>query len=307
MLKTRAGVYTIKNLDFEINDISARLEPARVLMCTPDFFDIVDVKNPHMEGQSGKLDKILAVNQWNSIKNEYKQLVQDNVLHGYMEIHGAEGCEDMVFAANQTFPWIGEDGEKVVIMSKMRHSSRQKEVFYFENYFRGMDYRIIHLEKAEMFEGMGDAIPHYGKRLIYGGYGHRTSKEAYEEVAEILNVPIVLLRLTNAKFYHLDTCFLPVDQDTVLLCKEAFSKEDLFLISKLFKNVIPIPLEEAETLFSLNAHVLNVNGNKFAVIHKGSVLTKKILEENGFQVKEVDTSEFIKSGGSVFCMKMMVY
>ena len=31
------------------------------------------------------------------------------------------------------------------------------------------------------------------------------------------------------------------------------------------------------------------------------------LRSAGFNVVEVDTSEFMKSGGSVFCLKMMVY
>ena len=31
------------------------------------------------------------------------------------------------------------------------------------------------------------------------------------------------------------------------------------------------------------------------------------LKGEGFKVYEVDTSEFMKSGGSVFCMKMMHY
>ncbi|MFN6944518.1 MAG: dimethylarginine dimethylaminohydrolase family protein [Cytophagaceae bacterium] len=307
MLKTRNRVYTIKNLDFNIGDLPDRPEPSRVLMCTPEFFDIVDVKNPHMEGQSGKLDKLLAVAQWNNIKEEYKKLAQETVLEGYLEIHGAEGCEDMVFAANQTFPWITEEGKKLAIMSKMRHPSRQKEIFYFETYFRGLGYEIIHLQKTDLFEGMGDAIPHFGKQLIYGGFGHRTHPVAYEEISDILQVPVVLLELTNEKFYHLDTCFLPISEKTVLICKEAFNTEGLMLINRLFEEVIHIPLEEAELLFSLNAHVLNLHGRKVAVIHKGSVLTKKILREHGFEVREVDTSEFIKSGGSVFCMKMMVY
>ncbi|WMJ72070.1 arginine deiminase family protein [Cytophagaceae bacterium ABcell3] len=300
-------VYNIHNLDFSIDQVSNRPEPARVLMTTPEFFDIVDVKNPHMEGQSGKLDKELAIKQWHQIKMAYKELVHRQVLDAYLEIQGVEGCEDMVFAANQTFPWITKTGEKVVIMSKMRHPSRQKEVQYFEKYFQGHDYKVIHLKKTNMFEGMGDAIPHYGKNLIYGGYGHRTDPVAYEEISELLDVPIVLLELVNDKFYHLDTCFIPLDENTVILCKEAFTEEGLAVINKLFSEVVEVPVEEAEKFFSLNAHIINLDGAKTAILHKGSTVTKNALQKKGFEIKEVDTSEFIKSGGSVFCMKMMVY
>ena len=40
------------------------------------------------------------------------------------------------------------------------------------------------------------------------------------------------------------------------------------------------------------------------LIQKGNPVTKEGLETAGFRVLELDTSEFIKSGGSVFCMKL---
>ena len=49
-------------------------------------------------------------------------------------------------------------------------------------------------------------------------------------------------------------------------------------------------------------HSLEVLGY-FELEHKA----KKILMEEDFLIYEVDTSEFMKSGGSVFCMKMMFY
>lgn len=132
----------------------------------------------------------------------------------------------MVFTANQSFPWI-LNGEKVVIMSKMRFPSRQKEVPYFREFYSKLGYRIEELCEATMFEGMGDTIPHIGKQLLYGGYGHRSDPKAFEEISKILEVPIVLLRLVDERFYHLDTCFLPISEETVLLCPEAFDAEDL--------------------------------------------------------------------------------
>ena len=293
----------------DINNIAARKEPGMVLMCSPDYFDVVDVKNPHMEGNTGKIDRNLARKQWDFLKERYSKLVKNGTLQKFLELPGSKGCEDMVFAANQSFPWITEAGEKVVIMSKMRHPSRQKEVFFFEKLYADLGYRIIHLKKTELFEGMGDAIPHPGKRLIYGGYGHRSSEEAYDEIAEILNVPIVTVKLTDARFYHLDTCFLPLDKDAVMLFPEAFTPEDLRGIKKLFKNIIEVSEDEALYGFALNAHVISdgKGGRKVALIQKGSEKTVAQLKEKGFEVIEADTSEYIKSGGSVFCMKMMVY
>ncbi|MFL5729298.1 MAG: dimethylarginine dimethylaminohydrolase family protein [Cytophagaceae bacterium] len=291
----------------DIGKIADRAEARNVLMCSPDFFDVIDVKNPHMEGQLGRIDKALARRQWDFLKQNYNALAKQGVLQNFLELPGTRGCEDMVFAANQSFPWITKSGEKVVILSKMRHPSRQREVPSFEKFYKDLGYQIIHLKNTELFEGMGDAIPHPGKNLIYGGYGHRSNQDAYEEIAKILDVPIVTIELTDSRFYHLDTCFLPLDKESVMLFPGAFKKADLDGIEKLFRNVIAVSEEEAAHGFALNAHVINAGGKKVALIQKGSSNTVSQLKAHGFEVIEADTSEYMKSGGSVFCMKMMVY
>lgn len=301
-------VYHAADIDFTIADIDDRKEPRRILMSSPEYFDIVDVKNVHMEGQAGKLNKEKALEQWTALRKAYERLTEKGVLDEVMVIPGAPGLEDMVFTANQSFPWV-KNGERVVIMSQMRHDSRQQEVPYFREFYGELGYQIIELKQTDLFEGMGDTIPHMGKQLLYGGYGHRSKENAYSEIAEVLGVPVVTLELIDDRFYHLDTCFLPVSEDKVFICKEAFSADGLTAISKLFKQVIEIPLEEAEGDFALNAHCLNdsVTGRKVATLQKGTEVTKTELEKAGYEVVEVDTSEYMKSGGSVFCMKMMVY
>jgi len=293
------------SVPFSIADIEDRQEPSRVLMCSPDHFDIVDVKNVHMQGNIGGTDRETMLRQWNSLKAAYDKLEADGVLKEVSVIPGAEGCEDMVFCANQTFPWTMADGKEVVVMSKMRHESRRREVPYFEEFFSAKGFTPLHFNNVEMFEGMGDVIPHTGKRLLYGGYGHRTTAEAYEELSQMLQTPVVALELINPKFYHLDTCFVPLSVNSVMLCKEAFTDTGLEMISKLFEKIYYIPEQEAEDYFSLNAHAFEANGVKTAILQKGSTVTVDALKQEGYNVIETDTSEFMKSGGSVFCMKMM--
>jgi N-dimethylarginine dimethylaminohydrolase len=300
-------VFLPSGINFTLAEIPDRKDSDKVLMCTPEYFDVIDVKNVHMKNQQGRIDKKLANEQWQQLKGIYQTLKNNNTATDVLSIPGAQGLEDMVFAANQSFPWITESGEKVVIMSRMRHESRKKEVQYFREFYKELGYRIIELQHTELFEGMGDAIPHPGKRLIYGGYGHRTSVSAYDEISEILNVKIVALKLINEKFYHLDTCFVPLGQDSVMLYPGAFQPEDLKGLKKLFNDMIEIPEEEASRNFSLNAHVVISEKSKAAILQKGSPVTVSALKNKGFQVFETDTSEYIKSGGSVFCMKMMIY
>ena len=302
-------VYTANEIDFTINSIEDRPEPKRILMATPDYFDIVDVKNVHMEGNAGKLNKSKANKEWQTLKETFEGFKSDDILEEVLTISGAEGCEDMVFTANQSFPWVRKNGEKIVIMSKMKHESRRREVPYFEQFYKNLGYTPIHLQRTQMFEGMGDLIYHTGKRLLYGGYGHRTEKNAYDEIVEILETPIVALELVDERFYHLDTCFVSLGKEAVMICKEAFSDEGVAALKKLYKRVYFIPIEEAVEYFALNAHTLfnHQTNKKVAVIHQGSIYTVEVLKKEGFDVYEVDTTEFMKSGGSVFCMKMMVY
>ncbi len=306
-MQTSSQLYRPGNFPFSLEAMASRVEPTRILMVSPEFFDIIDVKNVHMTGHLGRTDRKKAFAQWYSLKDIYESLVKEGILDEVFVINGTEGCEDMVFAANQSFPWISTTGNKQVVLSKMRHLSRQREVPAFRDFYTSRKYELLELQQARLFEGMGDAIPLPGRRLLFGGFGHRSDLNALEELSSTLNTPVIALELINDKFYHLDTCFIPLDTNTVLLYPGAFRPDDLAGLGKLFKNVIEIPLEEAEKGFSLNAHCINSPNGRAAIIHAGNPYTCKVLEENGFKVYTTDTSEYIKSGGSVFCMKMMWY
>lgn len=301
------NVFTPGNFPLNLQEIPNRPEPDKVLMVSPDYFDIVDVKNVHMQDNQGNVNRSLAQQQWLDLLKIYQKLQEQNMLSAIKVLAGQEGCEDMVFAANQSFPWITTEGEKQVIVSKMRHESRKKEVPHFEKSYLQDQYQLLYLKQADLFEGMGDAIPLPGKRLIFGGYGHRSDRKALEEIANMLKTPIIALELINEKFYHLDTCFIPLDSNTCLLFPGAFQPEDLKGLQKLFKTIVEIPEKEAAKGFALNAHILQKDGNKAAIIQTGNPYTISVLEKNGFEVFQTETSEYIKSGGSVFCMKMMWY
>jgi len=119
-------------------------------------------------------------------------------------------------------------------MSKMKYESRQREVPAFRSLYGKLGYRILELKETKLFEGMGDTIHHFGRNLLFGGYGHRSDKLAYKELSSLLNVDIVPLELIDERFYHLDTCFLPIDDETVLLYPQAFREKDLTLLREKY-------------------------------------------------------------------------
>lgn len=274
----------------------------KVLMVSPEYFDVEYAINPYMTSDDGKLQKIdrkKAQDQWQKLKEIYSQL-------GYSVevISGAQELPDMVFAANQSFPFWNESKNcPSVIISKMRSKFRQPETTFFEEYYSQNNYEVFRMEKFS-FEGNGDALIRPGTREIYGGYGFRTDKNVYEEVHSLTRYEVFPLELQNEYFYHLDTCFSFLGKDTVAIVKEAFTQEGLSLISQKFNKIIEIDLSEAKNNFAGNCHCPD---GKNVILHPGSEKFKRQLLELGFNIIETETSEYMKSGGSVFCMKMMHY
>ncbi len=304
-----AKAYGTNEVHFQLEDCDARVEPKKVLMCTPNFYNIVDVKNVHMQNQKGKVNSEKANIQWDAIRNTYLAFKAQKYLDEVHVIEGVDGLEDMVFVANQSFPWVMWNGEKVALMSRMRHENRQNEIPYFEDFYNDNGYKIIELQSKYHFEGMGDMIAHPGKRLLYGGYGFRSDKLVYEEIARSLDAPIITLELINENYYHLDTCFLPLNHAEVLIAPDAFSPESIAIIRKMFEGVYEIPEQEAQEGFACNAHII-YGTNKMssaAIIQRNNPVSLNIVQQSAHSVVELETSEYIKSGGSVFCMKMMVY
>jgi N-dimethylarginine dimethylaminohydrolase len=289
--------------DLETLDLAAvpeRPEPQRILMCTPDAFDVVDVKNAFMEGNVGTVDREVAREQWEALRRAFEAAG-----HEVLTIDGAPGREDMVFAANQVLPGMGDDGRPYVVLSHMRHPSRRREVPYFRAWFEQRGYSILELpDSVDLFEGQGDAIWHPRTALLWGGYGHRTTLAAYEAISELLGVPVIALELVHESFYHLDTAFCALAPDAALVYPGAFTAEGLEMIRRLFPRVIEVGDREASETFACNAHALD---GRTVVIQSGAAETVARLAAAGFYPVEVETGEFIKSGGSVFCMKVMIY
>jgi len=293
---------------FHPEDCDQRTEPDKVLLCTPEYYDISELRNAHIDLNRG-FTKEKAVAQWDDLRNTYLELKTDGYIKDVLTIDGIEGCEDMVFAANQSFPWTMWNGEKIAVMSNMKHESRQTEVLYFEDFYKDHGYTIVNPQSRGAFEGMGDLIPHPSRKLLYGGFGFRTEASVYDEICRIVDTPIIKLELVNPLFYHLDTCFLPLNESEVAIVPEAFTPESVQVIKKCFEGVYDIPVEEASKGFACNAHIVYSPNRKqsAAIIQKGNPITLNIIQQSVNKVVEVDTSEFIKSGGSVFCMKMMLY
>jgi N-dimethylarginine dimethylaminohydrolase len=287
-------------LAMPLADIPHRREPNAILMCDPSYFEVKDCKNPFMTSNLGCVDTSEARKQWQRLKETFENL-------GYpVRVIAAEpDIEDMVFAANQVVPGLDENDKPFVLLAEMVHASRQREIPFYAKWFKELGYELRYLTaepNPPRYEGQGDAIWHPSRRLLWAGCGFRTEKAAHELIAKVLRVPVISLRLANPLHYHLDTAFCVLDEHSVMYYPPAFDESGNALIKHYFRNIIEVPEADAKN-FACNALALGKN----VVIQRGSASTCEQLRALGFAPVEVDTSEFMKSGGSVFCLKVMFY
>jgi len=285
---------------FSLKNCPAMEHPKSVLLCPPDYFDVLDVKNPYMIGQAGTIDKVLARRQWEALRGAFEASGKPVEL-----IEAVPGLEEMTFCSNQTLVGLDGEGRRTCLLSQMRHPLRRREISAYEDWFARRGYRVERFkDSTRYFEGAGDAVWHPGKRLLWGGYGFRSEAESYEDVARVFDASVVALKLVNERFFHLDTCFCPLTPEAALIYPSAFSSESLEMILKAFPVVLSAPEAEAAGVLACSAAIVDC---RTALVPKGAPVVSRQIGVVGLSVVEVDTSEFLKSGGSVYGLKTFLY
>lgn len=269
---------------------------SQVLLCPPNYFDVVDLKNPYMSKEFA-VDRVKARTQWENLCGVLQHCGCE-----VLTINPVEGLEDMVFAANQVF--VGETiaHGKFVIPGRMVHASRQREVPFFGNWFRERNFRVIDLDYGnDYLEGHGDLLWHPDNCRIYAGYGFRSTRGGVEKFSAAMfemGIPVVPLQLVDPYCYHLDTCLCPLNNDAALIFPGAFSADALASLHELWTRVHLLTAEEAHS-FMANGIVINDS----YIAPRISTQLETILRQEKLNVVIVETSEFEKAGGSCFCMK----
>ena len=271
--------------------------PKTALMCPPTFFDVRELKNPYM---GRPIDPAKAQRQWEGLRSALEDAgVRVELIDPVKEL------DDMVFAANQMFVGHHDQLGKFIVPSRMRYASRHKEVTFFVDWFRPRGYKIIDLDLDEDYlEGHGDLLWHPDRSRIWAAYGFRSTRGGIEKFASAmqqLGFPVIPLQLVDQHCYHLDTCLCPLNNDAALIYPGAFSAESLQIVRGPWKRIHELTRNEA----------LQFMGN--GIVANGRFITprltrnlEQILAQEGLTPVVVETSEFEKSGGSVFCMKAFI-
>ncbi len=269
--------------------------PARVLMCRPSFFGVQYVINPWMEGHVGRARQNVAQEQWDSLHAEVSRRVTVDVMEG------AEQLPDMCFAANAGLVL----GQRFV-PSHFRVVQRQPEVECYDNWFQANGCEPVHLPEDVTFEGEGDALfqeRSSAERVLWAGYGVRSSLESHRSLAELLDVEVVSLRLIDERFYHLDTCFAPLRDGRLLYYPAAFDEMSLREIHRRVPMEKRLAVGESDAMaFACNALVLD---DAIVVNHASEALQRK-LRDWKYEVIISPVGEFLLAGGAVKCLCLLL-
>ncbi|MBD1843678.1 TIGR00300 family protein [Cyanobacteria bacterium FACHB-63] len=264
----------------------------RILMCAPDHYDVDYVINPWMEGNIHKSSRDRAVEQWQGLHRLIKEhAIVDLVLP-------QKGVPDMVFTANAGLV-LGE----TAVLSRFYHPERQGEEPYFKAWFEENGFTVYELPPELPFEGAGDALFDREGRWLWAGYGFRSELDSHPYLAKWLDVEVLSLRLMDDRFYHLDTCFCPLNNGYLLYYPPAFDAYSNRLIEMRVPAEKRIAISEPDAVnFACNA----VNVDHIVIMNKASADLKQRLADAGFQVLETPLTEFLKAGGAAKCLTLRV-
>lgn len=259
-------------------------------MCPPDYFSVDHTINPWMAGNTGRLDKGRAMRQWENLKQELSKTADIELMKPQPAL------PDIVFTANAGFVY----GNRAVASHFMPDERRPEEP-YLKQWFRDQGFELCELPEDVGFEGAGDCLLDRKGPWLWAGYGFRTEIEAHPYLAKWFDRELVSIRLTDSRFYHIDTAFCPLTDGYLLYHPPAFDYESRLAIEKRVPSEkrIVVDTEDAGN-FACNA----VNVGEDIFVHKASGALKSRIQERGFRLHETDLSEFLKSGGSAKCLTL---
>ncbi len=259
-------------------------------MCPPKFFSVDYVINPWMAGNKGAADLELAYRQWDVLRDSLSAVAHIELMEPQPDL------PDLVFTANAGVVY----GKKAIASHFMPHERRPEEP-HLKTWFLDNGFELLDLDKKIGFEGAGDCLLDRGGQWLWTGYGFRTEIEAHAEVQTFFDVEVVSIKLSDSRFYHIDTCFCPLTGGFLMYHPPAFDFDSRMAIENRIPSHkrIVVDTEDAGN-FACNA----VNIGDMIFLNKASTPLKSRLMIAGFKVNEINMSEFLKAGGSAKCLTL---
>jgi N-dimethylarginine dimethylaminohydrolase len=262
----------------------------RFLMCAPRHFEVAYVINPWMEGNVAHGSNAAAIRQWNALLRLMRRFADVDCMTA------APGVPDLVFTANAGLILSGS-----CVLSRFRHPERRLEEPHFAKWFASHGFALRRLPEGMDFEGAGDALLDRRLPLLWMGHGHRTDFAAAGAIAQMLDIEVQPLELVDPRFYHLDTCFCPLENGALLYYLAAFDAASQQRIAALVPAELRIAVGDEDARdFACNA----VNIGSHIILNRASDTLVQALAAHGYLVHQTPLSEFMKAGGSAKCLTL---
>jgi ornithine--oxo-acid transaminase len=260
------------------------------LMCPPRLYDVAYVINPWMAGNLHASSLERAATQWKRLYHSLSEVADVEL------IEPQPGSPDMVFTAN-----AGLEHKGIVVLSSFFNPERQAEEQHFRHWFHSTGYTVLDVPRETPFEGEGDALFSADGFRLWAGYGPRTTSESHHLLARAWNIEVAPLHLIDPRFYHLDTCFAPLDGDYIMYYPAAFDAASIASIEAFYPREKRIVVTEDDAIsFACNA----INLGRTIILNDISRELTAQLESKGFRVVPVTLTEFLKAGGAAKCLVM---
>jgi ornithine--oxo-acid transaminase len=252
-------------------------------MCPPEWYEVDYVLNPWMAGNVHRASRDLAFAQWKGLHSVLRTLADVRLLHP------EPGCPDMVFVGHAALVHHG-----VAAVSSFHPAERRAESTYLRRWLSSQGFLTWETARETAFEGEGDVCFDDNGSALWAAHGVRTCRAAHRHVAEAWHVPVQSLHLVDPRFYHLDTCFAPLDGGFVLYYPGAFDGASQQLIERAYPAARRIAVTE-EDATRMACCALNLGRSVFTGEISRELATR--LFDLGFDVVQLELSEFIKGGG----------
>ena len=258
------------------------------LMCPPDYFGVFYEINPWMRTEN-TVNRDRAQEQWHHLVANLRRAGAT-----VKTMEPVKSLPDLVFTAN-----AGLVNGRRFIPSKFTYPERQPEVIYNNAWFRSHDFEISELSRDPQpyFEGSGDAFIVRGH--LVAGYGFRTELAAHAVLARKLGVGYHSIKLVDARLYHLDISFCPLDDRHAIIAPDVWDRKSCEGLEQLIHEPLVLELDEALT-FCANSVVVG----KTIIMPYCPPRVERILHKWGYEVCVSPVTEFVKAGGAVRCLTL---